>query len=122
MKKFNDWLAGRISGIVATMWCFYVFNLLSVPAVVQAFQTHNFIVIINAVSSNWLQLVLLPAIMVYQKRQGDKFERRAEKDHDMIRAELTSLKCIHEDIRADLKTNSAILRLLHELVDRRLAK
>lgn len=114
MEKFNTWLANKISMVVATMWCFYVFNLLSAPAVIQAFQTHNIIIIINAVSSNWLQLVLLPAIMVYQKIQGDRSEKRAEQDHKMIKSEFTALKLIHADIKLDIAANAELLQLLRE--------
>ena len=42
-------------------------------------RTGNPTVIVNWVSSNWIQLVLLPALMVGQKLQGDAADARAIK-------------------------------------------
>lgn len=79
MKRFNDWLAEHITAVVGTMWCFYVFNLLAAPAVVQAAKVGTATAIINAISSNWIQLVLLPAIMVGQNLQTKKHDEHSEK-------------------------------------------
>lgn len=87
MNKFNDWLAEHITAIVGTMWCFYVFNVLAAPAVIQAVKTGSMTAIINAVSSNWIQLVLLPAIMVGQNLQARKTSE-LHKDVKMVHKHL----------------------------------
>lgn len=115
MERFNSWFANHISAVVATMWCFYAFNLLSVPAVIQALQTHSAIIIINAISSNWLQLILLPAIMVYQKIQGEKSEKRAEEDHKMIKAQFEDLKTVLLELKDLQSDNEHEKRELDEL-------
>lgn len=70
LARFNSLLALFITRYVGTMWAFYVFNAIALPALVQSFQVGDTVVIVNAVSSNWLQLVLLPAILVGQNVQA----------------------------------------------------
>lgn len=77
-QRFNAWIATRITAIVGTAWCFWVFNGLASVSAKAAFTTHNLTVIVNWVSSNWLQLVLLPALMVGQNLQGKAADARAD--------------------------------------------
>ncbi len=72
MKRFNEWLAIQITKYVGTMYTFYLFNVLAFLSVKSAFETHNLVPIVNWISSNWIQLVLLPAIMVGQNIQAKK--------------------------------------------------
>jgi hypothetical protein len=77
-QRFNAWVATRITAIVGTVWCFWVFNGLASASAKAAFSTHSMTIIINWVSSNWLQLVLLPALMVGQNLQGKAADARAD--------------------------------------------
>lgn len=83
----NAKVAILLTKVVGTMWCFYVFNgiaLISLPA---AINTGQMTVIINWVSSNWIQLILLPALMVGQNVQSAAADARAVKtfeDTEMI--------------------------------------
>lgn len=75
MNRFNEWLAERITAIVGTMWCFYVFNGIAFISLSSAIRTHSLFPLINWVSSNWLQLILLPALMVGQNITHKKIDR-----------------------------------------------
>ena len=75
----NAKVAILLTKVVGTMWCFYVFNgiaLISLPA---AINTGQMTIIINWVSSNWIQLILLPALMVGQNVQSAAADARAVK-------------------------------------------
>lgn len=79
MDSFNAKVALLLTRLVGTMWCFYVFNgiaLISLPA---AIQSGNMTILIAWISSNWIQLILLPAIMVGQSLQSTAADARAEK-------------------------------------------
>ena len=94
MKKFNDKLAIAITKGIGTMWAAYIFcglSFLSLPAVLVLvhpdFQTTfpswlvavSLIALITWISQNFLQLVLLPILMVGQNLMDRKsHERHAE--------------------------------------------
>jgi hypothetical protein len=61
------------------MWCFYVFNGIALVSLPSAVNTGQLTIIINWVSSNWIQLILLPALMVGQNVQSAAADARAVK-------------------------------------------
>jgi len=82
--KVNDGrvgLNGRIglliTTLVGTMVCGYVFAIIALISLPSAVTSHNLTVIIAWVSSNFLQLVLLPVIIVGQNLQSKAADRRA---------------------------------------------
>ena len=71
--KFNDWLADKITDKVGTMYCAYLFSVVGITGMVGAFTNNvKLVLIIGAFSGYFLQLVLLPIIMVGQKLQSNK--------------------------------------------------
>jgi hypothetical protein len=82
--KVNDGRVGMngrigllITTLVGTMVCGYVFALIALISLPSAITSHNLTVIIAWVSSNFLQLVLLPIIIVGQNLQSKAADRRA---------------------------------------------
>src|ERR1700752_2993000 len=76
---FNAKMAVLLTKTVGTMWAFWAFNgiaLISLPA---AIKSGNLTILIAWVSSNWLQLILLPALLVGQAVQAAASDARAEK-------------------------------------------
>jgi hypothetical protein len=78
---FNARVATLITLAVGTVWCFYVFNGIALVSLPTAIRTHNLTVLINWVSSNWIQLILLPALMVGQRVQGEAADARSEQTY-----------------------------------------
>jgi hypothetical protein len=74
---FNAKVAVLLTKIVGTMWCFYVFNGIALVSLPSALRTGQLTIIINWVSSNWIQLILLPALMVGQNVQSAAADARA---------------------------------------------
>jgi hypothetical protein len=107
-KSFNDKFAVWIATHVGSMYCFYLFNLLAFLSAKAAFDTHNLVPIVNWVSSNWIQLVLLPAIMVAQNVAQKASDAKAEADH----MTLTYLANLQDEQMSELKNQTQILDFL----------
>ena len=75
----NAKVAILLTKVVGTMWCFYVFNGIALISLPSAIKTGQLTIIINWVSSNWIQLILLPALMVGQNVQSAAADARAVK-------------------------------------------
>ena len=83
--EFNRRLALFITKYVGTMWCAYVFTLIALTGAV-AILTQNMLLtlIINLISQTFIQLVLLPIIIVGQNVQAEASDRRALADHKTL--------------------------------------
>jgi hypothetical protein len=87
--RFNNRLALIITKIVGTMWAAYVFALIalvSLPEAIKAFQDGNMVVAVGWISTSFLQLVLLPIIIVGQNVISAHQDARAETDHETLLA------------------------------------
>jgi len=97
-QRFNKRAALWITNHVGTMTCFWFFNLIAVasfPAVLNQFSAFkgffptwivevSLIALIAWISSNWLQLVLLPSLMVGQNLQNEAADARATKTFEDV--------------------------------------
>jgi hypothetical protein len=73
----NGRIGLAITTLVGTMVAGYVFGLIALISLPSAITSHNLTVIIAWVSSNFLQLVLLPIIIVGQNLQAKASDERA---------------------------------------------
>lgn len=93
IQKLNNWLAVKITNGIGTMWCAYIFALItfiSLPSSISlSFANHHFnsIPIVSWIAQTFLQLVLLSVIMVGQNVQSAK--------HDDV---LKNIKKIHKHL------------------------
>jgi hypothetical protein len=92
MKRFNLWLAEKITAGVATMWCAYIFAGIALISLPKALQSGDSIVIISWVAQTFLQLVLLSIIMVGQKVQSVSVEQKIDETHTASLAEFELAK------------------------------
>jgi len=76
--RFNAKVGLLITVGVGTMVCAYVFAIIALISLPAAINSHNLTIIIAWVSSNFLQLVLLPIIIVGQNIQATASDKRAE--------------------------------------------
>jgi len=106
MGRLNAAVAVRITKIVGTMYCAYVFTLIALVALPAAVQQGSVTVLINWLSSNFLQLVLLPIIIVGQNVISAAQDARAEADHETLTA-------LHQMSKQQLK----ILEGQNEILD-----
>lgn len=78
MKKFNNYLAAKLTSFVGSMLCAYLFCIIALISLPQTLKTGSIIVIISWFAQTFLQLVLLSVIMVGQNLQSQKFEEKIE--------------------------------------------
>ena len=87
--RFNDAVAVLVTHRVGTMWAAYLFVLISFvsfPQALDAFLNGDRVTGISWLSQSFLQLVLLPIIMVGQRVIAAAQDARAETDHETLTA------------------------------------
>ena len=93
--RFNARFGLKITVIVGTMWCAYLFTLLALVSAPSAFKTGNSLIIVAWIAQTFLQLVLLPIIIVGQNVQAAAADARAEatyKDADAVLQEAKQIQ------------------------------
>lgn len=103
MKRFNLWLAEKITTGVATMWCAYLFAAIALISLPKALQSGDSIVIVSWVAQTFLQLVLLSIIMVGQKVQSASVEKMIAETHSAALEELKELREMSQEIQILVK-------------------
>jgi hypothetical protein len=88
-----------ITTVVGTMWCAVAFALLATVSLPNAIHSGDPIIIVAWIAQTFLQLILLPIIMVGQNVQGAKTEKRDQETHDAVIAELAAIKELVAEIR-----------------------
>jgi len=105
-QRFNKKVALGITKYVGSMTCFWVFcclSLLSLPAVLSGFSVFHstfpaviikvsVISLVAWVAQTFIQLVLLPALMVGQNLQNEASDTRAQKTFEDIELIVDRLK------------------------------
>ncbi|MDE3085795.1 MAG: DUF1003 domain-containing protein [Acidobacteriota bacterium] len=108
--RFNARFGLRITVIVGTMWCAYAFAsiaLISLPSNIHSTQN-----LILWISSSFLQLVLLPIIIVGQNIQAATADKRAEETYQDADAVLHEARQIQKHLIAQDEQIAQILRRL----------
>ena len=93
---------------VGTMWCAYLFTLLALVSLPAALGTHNKLIIVAWIAQTFLQLILLPIIIVGQNVQAAAADKRSEETYKDAEAVL------HEaiEIQKHLKAQDLVLERL----------
>jgi len=116
MKKFNLWLAQKITSGVATMWCAYLFAAIALISLPKAIQSGDSIVIISWVAQTFLQLVLLSIIMVGQKVQAQSVEETINETHTASLAEFELAKEARGLAHKELTELHQLSKDMHKLI------
>ena len=77
VKSISDRIGLAITKSVGTMWAAYLFFALTLVSLPAALASGNVIIIVSWVAQTFLQLVLLPIIIVGQNIQAAASDRRA---------------------------------------------
>jgi hypothetical protein len=98
--RFNSRAGLLITVVVGTMWCGYLFAAIALVSLPSAIKSHNLTIIIAWVSSNFLQLFLLPIIIVGQNIQAQASDKRAEQTYKDAEAVLHEAVKIQEHLQS----------------------
>jgi uncharacterized membrane protein len=107
---FNTRVAVKITNTVGSMWCAYVFTLIALISLPSALNSHDPIIIVGWIAQTFLQLVLLPIIIVGQNVQAAASDARAESDHET----LISIHTLTSEVHKLQEQQSNILEILAE--------
>lgn len=94
-----------ITTVVGTMWCAYVFSGLAFVSLRTALSSGDLVTIVSWISQTFLQLVLLPVIIVGQNIQARAADRRADETYKD--AEAIMHECIQ--LQAHLRAQDKVL-------------
>jgi hypothetical protein len=108
VARFNSKVGLKITVVVGTMWCAYLFTLLALVSAPSAFKSGDKLIIVAWIAQTFLQLVLLPIIIVGQNVQAAAADARAEATYDDAAAVLDEAK----QIQAHLAAQDAALEKL----------
>jgi hypothetical protein len=92
----NTRLAVGITKVVGSMWCAYLFALIALISFPAAIGSHDPLIIVAWIAQTFLQLVLLPIIIVGQNVQAAASDARAESDHKTLLAIHTLTAEVHD--------------------------
>lgn len=101
-----------ITTIVGTMWCAYLFTLVALVSLPDALKSGDSIIIVAWIAQTFLQLVLLPIIIVGQNIQARASDKRAEATYKDADAVLHEARQIQEHLGAQ---DAALGELLEEV-------
>ncbi len=96
VQQINRRLALLLTNGVGTMWAFYAFCVLELISAPDAFRSGSLLVIVAWIAQTFLQLVLLPAIMVGQNIAAEAADRRSIETHDAV---MEILVDVREELR-----------------------
>jgi hypothetical protein len=108
-KKFNSRLGLGITTSVGTMWAAYIFVLLALVSLPSVIASHNAVVIVAWIAQTFLQLVLLPIIIVGQNIQAVSADARSNATYKDAGAILAESRKIQMHLAAQDTATSALL-------------
>lgn len=110
-SDFNNWLAVKITNVVGTMWCAYLFAILALISFPQALHSGTS-ALISWIAQTFLQLVLLSIIMVGQKVAAEASDQQMKQTYLDAEALLQITDAMHKL----LKQNTELTEQINTLV------
>ena len=95
----NARAAVGITRMVGTMWTAYLFAAIAVVSLPAALASGDRIIIVAWVAQTFLQLVLLPVIIVGQNVQAAAADKRAEATYLDAEAIMRTVMELHDDVK-----------------------
>jgi Protein of unknown function (DUF1003) len=112
--RFNARFGLLITVVVGTMWCAYLFTAIALFALPDAVKAGTYYIVVW-LSSSFLQLVLLPIIIVGQNIQAKAADKRSEETYEDSEAVLQESMQIQHHLAAQDETIGSILSRLEKL-------
>jgi hypothetical protein len=104
--RFNAKAGLKITVVVGTMWSAYLFTVLALISAPSAFKSGNTIIIVAWIAQTFLQLVLLPIIIVGQNVLAAAADARSQATYDDASAVLAEAR----QIQIHLKTQDDAIK------------
>lgn len=112
--RINSRFGLKVTLVVGTMWCAYVFTVIALLALPSAIHQGTYYIVVW-LSSSFLQLVLLPIIIVGQNIQAKAADKRSEETYKDAEAVLRESEEIQKHLLAQDEAITNILDRLEAL-------
>jgi hypothetical protein len=112
--RLNARFGLKITLVVGTMWCAYAFTIIALFALPSAIKQGTYFVVVW-LSSSFLQLVLLPIIIVGQNIQANAADKRSEDTYKDAEAVLKEAEEIQKHLLAQDEVITSIMTRLEKL-------
>ena len=109
VQKFNRKLGLGITTSIGTMWAAYAFFILSLVSLPGVIASHNVVLIVGWIAQTFLQLVLLPIIIVGQNIQAVAADARSNATYKDAGAILAESRQIQMHLLAQDAATGALL-------------
>jgi hypothetical protein len=103
INNFNRRIAEKITSVVSTMWCAYIFAAVALVSLPAALRTGDVVIIVAWIAQTFLQLVLLSIIMVGQNVASASVDQKITETHEASLLELAEIKRMAAEIHTVLK-------------------
>jgi len=113
--RMNARFGLKITMVVGTMWCAYLFTVVALFALPSAIKQGTYFIVVW-LSSSFLQLVLLPIIIVGQNIQAAAADKRAEDTYKDAEAVLKEAEEIQKHLLAQDQAISDIVDRLEKMM------
>jgi type VI protein secretion system component VasK len=113
--RMNARFGLKVTLVVGTMWCAYVFTVIALFALPSAIKQGTYFIVVW-LSSSFLQLVLLPIIIVGQNIQATAADKRAEDTYKDAEAVLKEAEEIQRHLLAQDDAITDIVNRLEKLM------
>jgi hypothetical protein len=113
--RLNARFGLKITLVVGTMWAAYIFTILALFALPSAIKQGTYFVVVW-LSSSFLQLVLLPIIIVGQNIQAAAADKRSEDTYKDAEAVLKEAEEIQKHLLAQDEAITSIVERLEKLM------
>ena len=115
IQRINAAVGLKITILVGTMWAAYVFALIAFYSLPSTIKAHSGTVLVLWISSEFLQLVLLPIIIVGQNIQARAADARATKTFEDV--EDARQKIEHAIDLLDVRTEGGLHDAVAMIID-----
>jgi hypothetical protein len=116
VANFNRKLGVRLTAMVSTMWCAYIFAAIALISLPSALKSGNTVIIVAWIAQTFLQLVLLSIIMVGQDVQSKSVEQKINETHEASLGEFELAKEARTIANEELKELKEISLEVHQLL------
>jgi hypothetical protein len=117
IANFNRKLGVRLTAMVSTMWCAYIFAAIALISLPSALKSGDTVIIVAWIAQTFLQLVLLSIIMVGQDVQSRSVEQKINETHEASLGEFELAKEARTVANEELKELKEISLEVHQLLD-----
>jgi hypothetical protein len=101
-----------ITMVVGTMWAAYIFTVLALISLPSVLSSKNLVLIVGWIAQTFLQLVLLPIIIVGQNVQARAADKRSEQTYSDAEAILQECLQLQAHLEAQDKVLDDVVRHL----------